>query len=232
VAGRCRSHQNALTVQPADTRASRVATRITLLAICVTAAVAAWTTTFGFRAWTTEEIRRLRVQAHAPHLSTLELRSSDGGALVPWGGPDHKHRVWLLTFMYTRCPTLCTTLGIEFERLQRELGADSRDDRIRLLSISFDPLRDDTRALRGYATQHHSDPTRWIVAAPKLASDLHRLERETGTVVIDDGLGGYTHNAAIHVVVTDGRLVRIFDFNQPEAALACARNLPDCDMHC
>jgi cytochrome oxidase Cu insertion factor (SCO1/SenC/PrrC family) len=106
-----------------------------------------------------------------------------------------------------------------------EHGADSRDDRIRLLSISFDPLRDDARALRGYATQHHSDPTRWIVAAPKIASDLHRLERETGTVVIDDGLGGYTHNAAIHVVVADGRLVRIFDFNQPEAALACARNL-------
>jgi protein SCO1/2 len=131
----------------------------------------------------------------------------------------------LVTFMYSRCPTVCTTLGIEFERLQRELGSDPRDDRIRLLSISFDPTHDDVRALRAYATNYHDDPARWLVTTPANASELSRLEQEAGIVVIDDGLGGYSHNAAIHVVLGDGRLVRIFDFNEPEAALAWARLL-------
>jgi protein SCO1/2 len=90
-----------------------------------------------------------------------------------------------------------------------------------LLSISFDPDHDDVRALQGYATQHHADPDCWVIAVPASASDLKRLERETGVVVIDDGLGGYAHNAAIHVVLGDGRLVRIFDFNGPEGRSRC-----------
>jgi protein SCO1/2 len=127
--------------------------------------------------------------------------------------------------MYTRCPTVCTTLGIEFERLQRSLGQDPRDDHIGLLSISFDPAHDDMRALRAYAAEHHADPARWVVAVPSSGTALARLEREAGIVVIKDGLGGYTHNAAIHVVLDDGRLLRIFGFDSPEAALGCARAL-------
>jgi len=198
---------------------------MSLAAVGAVAAVAVWFTTFGLRAWTTEEVRRLRVQAEPPVLSVLHLTSSDGKSVVPWGEPRRSRHVWLVTFMYTRCPTLCTTLGIEFERLQRALGQDPRDEHIGLLSISFDPAHDDVRALTGYAAQHHADPARWIVAVPSSAAALGELERQAGIVVISDGLGGYTHNAAIHVVLADGRLVRIFSFNNPEGALACARRL-------
>lgn len=206
-------------------RASWMGTGVSLAAVSAVAAAAIWFTTFGLRAWTTEEIRRLRVQAEPPVLSALQLKSSDGASVVPWGQPKRTRHVWLVTFMYTRCPTLCTTLGIEFERLQRALGQDPRDAHIRLLSISFDPAHDDVRALKAYAAEHHADPTRWTVAVPSSAAALAQLEREAGIVVINDGLGGYTHNAAIHVVLDDGRLVRIFGFNNPEGVLACARGL-------
>ena len=206
-------------------RASAAATAIVLFAMSACAVTAVWSTTRGLRAWTTEEVRRLRVQAKPPLLSALRLTSSAATTFVPWGQADARRRVWLVTFMYTRCPTVCTTLGIEFERLQRALGSDPRDDRIRLLSISFDPPHDDVHALQGYATRYHADPDRWAVAVPASASDLTRLEQETGTVVIGDGMGGYAHNAAIHVVLGDGQLVHIFNFNEPEAALAWARKL-------
>jgi len=206
-------------------RASGLGTAIAVFAVSAIAAAAVWSTTSGLHAWTTEEVRRLRVQAQPPALSALHLTSSAATSFVPWGRAEAGRRVWLVTFMYTHCPTLCTTLGIEFERLQRALGSDPCDDRIRLLSISFDLAHDDVPSLQGYATQHHADPARWIIAVPASASDLKRLEQETGIVVIDDGLGGYAHNAAIHVVLGDGRLVRIFDFNAPEAALAWARTL-------
>jgi protein SCO1/2 len=206
-------------------RASWMGTGVCLVALIAVATVAVWSTTFGLRAWTTEEIRRLRVQADPTALSVLQLTSSDGVSVVPWGDPKRVRRVWLVTFMYTRCPTVCTTLGIEFERLQRELGQDPRDEHIGLLSISFDPAHDDARALKAYAAEHHADPARWVVAVPSTVAALARLEREAGIVVIKDGLGGYTHNAAIHVVLDDGRLVRIFGFDSPEAALRCARTL-------
>jgi len=196
-----------------------------LVALSAVATVVVWFTTFGLRAWTTEEIRRLRVQANPPVLSVLQLTSSTGASVVPWGELKRKRRVWLVSFMYTRCPTVCTTLGIEFERLQRSLGQNPRDDHIGLLSISFDPAHDDARALKAYAAEHHADPARWVVAVPSTVAALARLEREAGIVVIKDGFGGYTHNAAIHVVLDDGRLVRIFGFDSPEAALRCARTL-------
>lgn len=206
-------------------RASWIGTGVSLVALSAVATVVVWLTTFGLRAWTTEEIRRLRVQANPPVLSVLQLTSSTGASVVPWGELKRKRRVWLVSFMYTRCPTVCTTLGIEFERLQRSLGQNPRDDHIGLLSISFDPAHDDARALKAYAAEHHADPARWIVAVPSTGAALARLEREAGIVVIKDGLGGYTHNAAIHVVLDDGRLVRIFGFDSPEAALRCARTL-------
>jgi protein SCO1/2 len=207
------------------THTSWLGTGLSLAAVCAVAAAAIWSTTFGLSAWTTEEVRRLRVQAQPPVLSALQLRSSDGTSFVPWSQTEHGRHVLLVTFMYTRCPTLCTTLGIEFERLQRSLGQDPRDTHVRLLSISFDPVHDDVRALEAYAAEHHANPARWTVAVPSNAAALTQLEREAGIVVINDGLGGYTHNAAIHVVLDDGRLVQIFDFNSPEAALACARGL-------
>jgi protein SCO1 len=206
-------------------RASWIGTGVGLVALSAVATVVVWLTTFGLRAWTTEEIRRLRVQANPPVLSVLQLTSSTGASVVPWGELKRKRRVWLVSFMYTRCPTVCTTLGIEFERLQRSLGQNPRDDHIGLLSISFDPAHDDARALKAYAAEHHADPARWVVAVPSTVAALARLEREAGIVVIKDGLGGYTHNAAIHVVLDDGRLVRIFGFDSPEAALRCARTL-------
>jgi protein SCO1/2 len=225
VARRRRPHETTLTTMPRVARASWIGTGIGFVAIIGLAAAVIWSTTFGLRAWTTEEIRRLRVQAEPPVLSVLQLTSSNGASFRPWGGPQGSRRIWLVTFIYTRCPTLCTTLGIEFERLQRALGQDPRDDHVRLLSISFDPAHDDTRALQVYAAEHHADQARWIVAVPSSASALAKLEREAGIVVIQDGLGGYTHNAAIHVVLDDGRLVRIFAFSDPEAALTWARRL-------
>jgi protein SCO1 len=205
-------------------RASWAATAIVLFAMSAGAVTAVRLTTCGLRAWTTEEGRRLRVQAKPPLLSALRLTSSAATTFVPWSQADARQRVWLVTFMYTRCPSVCTTLGIEFDRLQRALGSDPRDDRIRLLSISFDPPLDDVHALQGYATRYHATD-RWAIAVPASASDLSRLEQETGTVVIGDGMGGYAHNAAIHVVLGDGQLVHIFSFNEPEAALAWARKL-------
>jgi protein SCO1 len=212
-----------MTGKPMAPPASWLGTVIVSCTMIGIAAAALWSVTFGLRGWTAEEIRRLRVPANPPQLRALRLDTSTGISLVPWGNREAQPRIWLVTFMYTRCPTFCTVLGIEFERLQRMLDSDPRNAGIGLLSISFDPAHDDAQALQRYATQHHAEPDRWIVAVPDSRADLARIERQTGVVVIDDGLGGFAHNAAIHVVRADGRLVRIFDFNQPEAALAWAR---------
>ena len=50
------------------------------------------------------------------------------------------------------------------------------------------------------------------MARPIDIGDIKRLLHVCGVVIIPDGLGGYQHNAAIHIVNPSGRLVRILDY--------------------
>jgi protein SCO1/2 len=178
--------------------------------------------TAGFRAFTSEDARRLRVAESAPPLPALDAVSATASAIALWGGSPAPIR--LVTFMYTRCPTLCRAAGQEFVELQRALRDEGADD-VRLLSLSFDPAHDTPERLRDYAARHRADPAYWTVASPRSAEALAALLRVAGVVVIDDGLGGFAHNAAIHLVAPDGRLLRIFDLADHRAALAYARAL-------
>jgi protein SCO1/2 len=182
--------------------------------------------TANFRAWTSEDARRLRVVDAPPRLSALVGVSASGEAISLWPFGERYSPVYLLVFMYTRCPSGCRIAGEEFEALQRELRR-GEDERIRLLSISFDPAFDTPERLRDYSTRHRADPAYWMLITPRSSEALSALLRTAGVVVIDDGLGGYAHNAAIHVVGDDGRLMRIFDIADYAAALAYARGLAE-----
>ena len=182
---------------------------------------AAWHLTFGFRAFTAEDARRLRVAAAPVTVSPLAVIDADGVHRSLWDADPRVH-AWLVTFMYTRCPSVCVASGSEFQQLQASLEAF---DGVGLASLSFDRAHDSPGALAAYAQRFHTDPARWRVAAPESDAALSRLLREMGVVAIDDGAGGYAHNAAIHVVTASGKLVALFDLERHREALAFAREL-------
>lgn len=162
-----------------------------------------WSATEGFRVFTTEGARRLAVE-QAPHqLPATTLEDQDGRLFRL---DSLRGRVVLVEFIYTRCPTVCSTLGDVFSRLARALP------RTALLSISFDIEHDGRDDLKQYATRHGADGDTWRVVRPTSRQDLKRLLESAGVVVIADGWGGYQHNAAIHLLDGQGRLARILDF--------------------
>jgi protein SCO1 len=133
-------------------------------------------------------------------------------------------RVRLVDFIYTRCASVCQALGAEFYQAQEALRfADNTN--VELLSISIDSDHDGSAELRGYARRFHADPAWWTVAAPVSPSEGRRTLRELGVVAVPDGLGGFVHNGAIHVVDVDGRVRGIFDYADWPSALAAARGL-------
>jgi len=188
--------------------------------LCAAAAAAAQVTT-GFRAWTAEDARRVRVAEAPPSLSSLALIDRDGKKTSLWSA-DPQVRAWLVAFMYTDCPSVCLALGSEFQQMQASMRTG---EHVRLASLSFDRARDTPEALAAYAGRLRADPARWLVAVPESDVVLARLLRETGVVAIDDGAGGYAHNAAIHVVTSSGRLVALYDLERYDEALAFARAL-------
>jgi protein SCO1 len=189
--------------------------------VLATAAVAVSHLTLGLRAFTSETARRTRVAEAPMPISPLTVTDSHGRPVALWGG-DPAARVWLVTFVYTRCLSVCSVLGTEFQRLQREMH---EGDRVRLASVSFDRAHDGSAALAEYAARHGTDAARWTVAVPESDAELARLLKEAGVLVIGDGEGGYVHNAAIHVIDAQGRLVALYDLDQYAAALEYAKGL-------
>lgn len=197
-------------------------TSAALGAVLAAALLAASHSTLHFRAFTSEGLRQLRVAAAPIPVAPIDVVDARGGNRHLWGD-DPDVRVWLVIFFYTRCPAICLAAGTEMQQLQAALGDDGH---VRLASLSFDPARDSTAELAGYAHRFRADPARWLIAVPRTHVQLQQLLRETGVVAIDDGMGGISHNAAIHVISSTGRLVALFDLGQHQEALAFARGLP------
>ena len=56
--------------------------------------------------------------------------------------------------------------------------------------------------------------------------DLGTLLETFGIVVIPDGAGDFQHNAAIHLLRTDGRLARVLDADATPTDLTRAVTIP------
>jgi protein SCO1 len=187
-----------------------------LLAFVLSAGMAALAfETDGFHVVTSAGARQLSIERAPQTLPDARLVDQNG---TPFTLDDYKGRRVLVDFIYTRCPTICTALGDDFARLRQLMGGTQPID---LLSISFDPS-DDRAALRLYGDRFGAEPPRWRIAAPADERTRTELLRSFGVVVIPDGLGGFTHNDAVYVVDTQGRLARILDPDAPDRLLAAA----------
>ena len=134
-------------------------------------------------------------------------------------------RVWIVDFVYTRCQTLCLSLGTVFQQLQAQVLAQGLQDRVGLLSISFDPAQDRPAALADYARRMRMQPGAWQLLSLAEPGDRRRLLDSFGIMVVPAPLGEFEHNAALHLVTADGRLVQILGLEQGTQALALAQAL-------
>lgn len=199
----------------------RTAVLSLLLALCGYAA-ASWLT-HGFQVWTDEGARRLEVALQpvdAPRVAVdgPGVAAPDLPALLAQGGG-----VTIADFIYTRCQSVCLSLGSSFQQLQAALQADRAN--VRLLSISFDGAHDHPAALRAYAQGLRADPALWRFVRVPDAAQEQALLRRLGVVVVPDGRGDYEHNAALLVFDARGRMVRVFDVAEQQLALDYARHL-------
>ena len=178
-------------------------------ALLLAGGVALAAATDGFQAFTTETARRVAVRRQPADLPAVALENQSGARFTL---ADLRGTWLLVDFIYTRCPTFCTVLGGDFARLERQLAGPIAQGRVQLLSISFDPTQDPPAELAAYLRRFRGqDMGGWQAARPLTADGLQSLTAAFGVTIIRDRLGGYTHNAAIHLVDPEGRLVDIFD---------------------
>lgn len=180
--------------------------------------VATWAQTDGFSVLTTEAARRQAILASPLPVPATELQLADGhsAALRTWLSDDG--RVTIVNFIFTRCATVCLSMGDEFQRLQARILERGLQDRVRLLSVSFDP-RDTPHWLAAYEKRMNVDPDIWQIVLARNDDERRRLLDTFGIIVIPAPLGQFEHNAAYHIVTPDGQLTRIIDLEEGDAAL-------------
>lgn len=186
---------------------ARLTTAASIIAFAAGLAVA-HAATDGFEAFTLESARRLAALRSPAVLPDLALELADGGRVPLSRLPG---RVLLVDFVYTNCPTYCAALGSVYARLQQRLAPEIAAGDVRLVTITFDPGRDGPGELRAYRARHSADAAGWDLGRPAQVDQMRDWLKAFGVVVIPDGLGGYVHNAAVHVVGADRRLAAILD---------------------
>jgi len=123
-----------------------------LLAFAVAGSVFAW-----IYLHQRSDAARLRAQeeriAPAPDFS---FTAQDGRT---FGLKDLHDKVWIATFIFTRCAGPCPVISRHMAELNRVL-ADKAD--VRLVSFTVDPEHDTPEVLSGYGEALGADPTRWV----------------------------------------------------------------------
>lgn len=188
----------------------------------------AWLT-HDFQVWTAEGARRLEVAlqpvpAPAVKVDGPDIQGQPLSQLLADG-----QSVTLVDFVYTRCQTVCLTLGGVYQQMQTTLqearNTDPAARRVKLLSISFDGTHDKPDVLQAYAARLSADPQVWRFVRVPDTQDNQRLLTDFQVVVVPDGRGDFEHNAALLLVDQRGRLVRIFDYAEQQLALDYAHYL-------
>lgn len=172
--------------------------------------------TNGFRAYTSETARRIRVSENPLAVPSVPLEIAEGGYT---SFKELRGRWLLIDFFYSRCMTFCTIQGTDFMQMQYQMADPIAADKVVLLNISFDLVHDDLAALRKYQLVHGKHGTGWIAARALNQKDLATLMNAFGVVAVPDKEDGFVHNSAIAIVNPSGNLVAIMDWDNPRGAV-------------
>jgi protein SCO1/2 len=134
---------------------------------------------------------------------------------------DYRGKALAITFIYAQCPLpdYCIKMSTNFSDLANQVRDTDLKDKIRLLSISFDPSRDTPEKLKQYGTGYlgkgvQPDFTVWQLAVGsdkevRDIADFFGLRYE----VDPNDKTQFSHSLRTAVIAPDGKVTKIFPGN-------------------
>ena len=177
--------------------------------------------TSGLSNFTLESERKSKLFLSQPIIA-LQLINADGQRLSLANFAKMQNKMLVTEFIYTSCKTLCLTLGDYFQQAQTHIKAQSLQNKIHLLSISFDIAEDNPERLNRYQHRMKMDKQIWSIATMASDTNLTMAKRQLGLVVLKDGSNEFVHNSAFLVLSPQGKLLGIYDDDDIQGALSLA----------
>ncbi len=134
-----------------------------------------------------------------------------------FGSADLTGRVWVASFIFTRCETVCPAVSRQMARIQSR--TENLEPQFHLVSFSVDPEYDSPSRLSEYARSYRASPRMWtfLTGAPDAVRDavvngLHvSMGREPGA-----GVAGIFHGTHLVLVDGAGRIRGYYDAAAPD----------------
>lgn len=107
--------------------------------------------------------QRMSLRAPEPITSVGPWQLTDETG-QPFTSAELKGKVWIASFFFARCPSICPKLMEAQAKLLpqlEDLGDDEGEAPVLLVSITVDPENDTPEVLKAYATKLQAPPGRW-----------------------------------------------------------------------
>ena len=140
----------------------------------------------------------------------------------------------VLTFIYTRCPlpTFCPMMDRNFVSIQEHMKSDRALNRVRLVTVSFDPTRDTPAVLRAHAKELDANLSVWTFLTGKEKA-VDDFAGKFGVYVVrnPNDQRDITHNLRTAVIGPDGVVKKIYTGNEwtPEDILMDLKPVANAD---
>lgn len=130
---------------------------------------------------------------------------------------DLRGSVWVSSFIFTRCNGPCPAVTQSMRRLQDELKDELAGGKLKLVTFTVDPDRDDLKALNEYADARQADKTNWLFLTGDKKT-IHTLCREQFKQALEHKVGPdvkegdeFGHSTRLFVVDKNGVIRAMYE---------------------
>lgn len=144
---------------------------------------------------------------------------------------DLRGKVWVASYVFTRCTGPCPAVTNTMARLQKELADELAAGTVKLVTFTVDPARDDLAALRDYANSRQADANNWLFLTGDEKA-IHALSKDRFKLAIEkrgaDAKPGdeFDHSTRLSVIDKQGVIRASFD-GLPNEAMPNGQELFD-----
>ncbi|MCH5375926.1 MAG: SCO family protein [Planctomycetes bacterium] len=149
----------------------------------------------------------------AHQIVDFSLTDSDN---IEFDSRDLRGQVWVASFFFSTCPSVCREQNEIARRLCREFGPKD----VRFVSITCDPQVDTPERLKDYARLYEADPEEWLF----LTGELDQIS-QIGQESFQLGVGYRTHSDRFVAVDKWGWVRGVYDWHDPRQLDALKENL-------
>ena len=124
---------------------------------------------------------------------------------------DLKGDVWLTSFIFTNCVTVCPPMTANMAQLQQQLEDEGLT--VPIVSFSVDPERDDPQALKAYGEEFNADFSSWQFLTGYSFEDIQHFSSESfkSLVQFEEDSDQVMHTTSFFLVNDSGVVVQKYN---------------------